>query len=1033
MVDLALPEIEKSYKEHEKNPEKHPSYPEEWKKFWNKRYKELQSEKKDPSKHDFKPEWIVFWTKRIKELQESDIERKKQEIRKKLNLPDDGKERTDELKEQFTMKVKPIEQLKTHQTKTTERSSERQRSSERMKIVERDRSIDRSSSKKSEERESYRRRERPRKRSISPDESYSRRRKQRSRSPDSYSRESPPTMSHHRVYIPQQSHHYRYEHPQRYDEWGRPIYYGPPPVKGSQFFYKDGPIYPTPAQSPPKYEEEDTAPLTVVSVLRLLTALEELLGSLGPKVNDLLAKALALEKVKANSADDMLINEDNCVIFETIKEKLKGQLIAGVLDKNKINAVKKAIKNVAAIIHQVSEKVKNNAKEDVAKIELASAKPVAESGPPVSASNSAESIDKAAVAQKLASALVLQGKTDVTSEQLEQLINVYFAMQQKAKESNNKAITTATYLEEITPKANNEAPQQASTTSIVASSGPLTAPSAAVSLHKESNESANKQKSPSYINQEPETIIFDDNLPADASSALESLTDSDLQTLLQNFKDLSAEEQQHLIAYLKKLEASEPARVEKLRKFVKADDTKETNDPEKIFHDNDDDEEDEEERDKVFSDQQPEKVIIPTKDKIAAAAAAANANSTTSSVRQEKSYDKTTSSSSILNNKNSNSRLYSDDEDTPFSKGFIDSDDDDEYSYDEVFRAASKNVKEKQMQEAAAALLQQEKIRDDDASNISRPSSTGSTSTQNLNMSIADTQNLIANLMGSLQKNAQNQNKSTFGANIISPVTNKSQTIQEAMLQPPPLVLPQKQMTSMNVAPPPAPLPLVSTTSVAESSPTNVPFYQQQSTYYQETSAYGSKNSNPYCGYMDNGQINANYYQNYAQLQPGYNNPSSMYDNNMQQAYAGMYGNTVYPSSAAANQVQLQTNYQNYPQPTAMTTNTQMQQQHVVMQQQQPHQTQMQLNQQQPQQVAGRSGNQQQSTNNQPQQQRLAQENSRQQNQSARPQKQQTQQRPLIPHQVQQKQQSRQGQQVQQQQSRYPSNNNNMQQYNNYY
>lgn len=28
---------------HEKNPEKHPLYPDEWKKFWNRRYKEIQA------------------------------------------------------------------------------------------------------------------------------------------------------------------------------------------------------------------------------------------------------------------------------------------------------------------------------------------------------------------------------------------------------------------------------------------------------------------------------------------------------------------------------------------------------------------------------------------------------------------------------------------------------------------------------------------------------------------------------------------------------------------------------------------------------------------------------------------------------------------------------------------------------------------------------------------------------------------------------------------------------------------------------
>lgn len=49
---------------------------------------------------------------------------------------------------------------------------------------------------------------------------------------------------------------------------------------------------------------------------------------------------------------------------------------------------------------------------------------------------------------------------------------------------------------------------------------------------------------------------------------MENLSDADLQTLLQNFKDLSTEEQHNLINYLKKLEYQEPERVEKLRAFV---------------------------------------------------------------------------------------------------------------------------------------------------------------------------------------------------------------------------------------------------------------------------------------------------------------------------------------------------------------------------------------------------------------------------------------------------------------------------------
>ena len=49
---------------------------------------------------------------------------------------------------------------------------------------------------------------------------------------------------------------------------------------------------------------------------------------------------------------------------------------------------------------------------------------------------------------------------------------------------------------------------------------------------------------------------------------MDGLSDSDLETLLKNFNELSAEEQHSLIAYLKKLEAKEPERVERLRQYV---------------------------------------------------------------------------------------------------------------------------------------------------------------------------------------------------------------------------------------------------------------------------------------------------------------------------------------------------------------------------------------------------------------------------------------------------------------------------------
>lgn len=82
-------DMSKQLKQHEKNPEKHPQYNDEWKQFWNRRYKELQSDGKDPNKHDFKPEWIVFWNRRMLELHNGDVKSKKEALRRRLGLPEE--------------------------------------------------------------------------------------------------------------------------------------------------------------------------------------------------------------------------------------------------------------------------------------------------------------------------------------------------------------------------------------------------------------------------------------------------------------------------------------------------------------------------------------------------------------------------------------------------------------------------------------------------------------------------------------------------------------------------------------------------------------------------------------------------------------------------------------------------------------------------------------------------------------------------------------------------------------------------------
>ncbi|GAB0098151.1 hypothetical protein DMENIID0001_138580 [Sergentomyia squamirostris] len=647
LVEKAVEELNEQQKELEKNPEKHPLYPEEWKMFWNRRYKELQQEKKDPAKHDFKPEWIKFWTHRMKELHEDSIEKRKREIKEKLGLPPDDKVDDDE-----DVKIKDdVEVIKISDSPDSTKLTSRRRSLSPWSD-EGSRRIRPSPSR------SYGRR-RSRSRSIS------RRRSSRSRSPRSRrSRSRSPSR---RSFSPHSRDRY----------YSREVRYAPPPdpyynfeewarLRGESYYPSHkarAPVYNRTATAAPVYarpvipsdqqnehEEPDSdEPLTVVSVLRLLTALEEHLGSLGPKCIDLLAKALALEKVKANSADEMLLTEDTCVFFETTKEKLKGQILAGVMEPGKVKAVKKAIKNIAALVHSATRKredQKANGKDSEG--DKDSVKP-------------SSGLDRSKISLKLSTELNSQGKDSLTQVELEQLTEVFIGMLQRSKKKS-EIVTVKDFLEEYDVR--------------VVEGG---------------------EKTMVDIKKTIEDDFKEDVATSADANALESLTDSDLQTLLQNFKDLSPEEQHHLISYLKKLEATDPTRVEKLRKFVNLENEKRK------------------EKEEMFS--------MSMNDSNPAPPISAPAPTTISAPKHPE--------------KRITSIYDSDD------------DDDDDYNFDDVVKAASKNVKEKQLQDHLKVVQEslQQHQKPAPVEEVAPPL------VKKLANYPADTQALIANIMGSLQKN----------------------------------------------------------------------------------------------------------------------------------------------------------------------------------------------------------------------------------------------------------------------------------------
>ena len=66
-----------------------------------------------------------------------------------------------------------------------------------------------------------------------------------------------------------------------------------------------------------------------METIRILTALEDLLGSLGPQINAVLSRAIVLENNKEGTGNILLEDENIAAILQMTKEKLSGQIIAG--------------------------------------------------------------------------------------------------------------------------------------------------------------------------------------------------------------------------------------------------------------------------------------------------------------------------------------------------------------------------------------------------------------------------------------------------------------------------------------------------------------------------------------------------------------------------------------------------------------------------------------------------------------------------------------------------------------------------------
>ncbi|XP_075167020.1 uncharacterized protein LOC142239128 [Haematobia irritans] len=91
---------------------------------------------------------------------------------------------------------------------------------------------------------------------------------------------------------------------------------------------------------PPKIVRK---PEEIVSVLRMMTAFEEHLGNVGPKITTLLSKCLQMSKSDADLMPSKILNEQNKALIKIAAENLKALVHEGIIGASKERTIQKIV------------------------------------------------------------------------------------------------------------------------------------------------------------------------------------------------------------------------------------------------------------------------------------------------------------------------------------------------------------------------------------------------------------------------------------------------------------------------------------------------------------------------------------------------------------------------------------------------------------------------------------------------------------------------------------------------------------------
>lgn len=426
-------ELEDKLKQYESRPEKHPLYNEEWKAFWNKRYKEVQQQGRDPNTYDFKPEWIVYWGKRMKEINDEEFRLKHEELKRQMNV-DQPKSTVGDL----LRGASPV-------------SSEDEREPVTVEDI-----------------------------------------KNTWKGLTGTDLSGPPVKK----------------------RTPPPSWKEPPPV-----MLRDDML-----GAPTSVNRQYEAAPPIIHCLRLLSVLEGYLGSLGPRAIDMLSRALTLERSSQRKSMTLLDQPDVHVFFDTVKEKIRGALMAYIVEKHLVNTCRMSINVIEKMLQANPPKQTPTATSEIFR-PAPTPVPVAVGGIGM--------VEKMAVAQQIASALIAQGRTDVSQDELEALINAVVGIAQASNASFTAATSSINFFSQLNMKNS-------------------TADARINNLLNSMIKGVTGKSDP--IEAKPEET--------------KDKAEEELKEKLTRFNSLSREEQQSLIAILKDLEKTDPKKVENLRKYV---------------------------------------------------------------------------------------------------------------------------------------------------------------------------------------------------------------------------------------------------------------------------------------------------------------------------------------------------------------------------------------------------------------------------------------------------------------------------------